>query len=89
MSDVVVKKSRLELEKEAAVKAQMEEKENELRRDIRKGVVIKFEVNPIEAPALTGRGSKSPSKATIAHGRPSLNSIKPSHKGALGGDLNK
>lgn len=31
MSDVVIKKSRLELEKEAALRAKMEEKENILR----------------------------------------------------------
>ena len=43
MSDVVKKKSRLELEKEAAIKARMEEKENILRTHNKNGIVIKFD----------------------------------------------
>lgn len=48
MSNVVIKKSRLQLEKEAAMKVQMEEKENELRKTSQfgkaGGLVIKFDM---------------------------------------------
>lgn len=75
MSDVVVKKSRLQLEKEAAIKAQIEEKENELRRDVKKGVIIKFDsIADVVAvagnitntqPTPYGRQSKSPPKRVV------------------------
>eukprot|EP00347_Sterkiella_histriomuscorum_P009186 403342194 len=55
MSDVVKKKSRLELEKEAALKAKMEEKENLLRNINQRGIVMKLDTN--EQPL---RQSKSP-----------------------------
>jgi len=43
MSDVIKKKSKLELEKEAAIKARMEEKENLLRTINKNGIVVKFD----------------------------------------------
>ena len=55
MNDVVIKKSKLQMEKEAAIKAQIAEKENQLRNTNQKGLVMKFEV-PIDKQ----RSSKSP-----------------------------
>lgn len=70
MSDVVLKKSRIEMEKEAALKAKLQEKENQLKKKFnQKDLVMKFEV-------IEPRSSRSPSlvvrsKSSIAPGRAS------------------
>jgi len=70
MSDVVLKKSRIEMEKEAALKAKLQEKENQLKKKFnQKDLVMKFEV-------IEPRSSRSPSlvvrsKSSIAPGRSS------------------
>lgn len=53
----MIKKSKLQMEKEAALKARIEEKENQLRHTNQKGLVMKFEV-PIDQQ--NARNSKSP-----------------------------
>ena len=53
MADVVIKKSRIEIEKEAALRAQLAEKENQLKNINQKGLVMKFEI-------IEPRSSKSP-----------------------------
>lgn len=45
MSDVVKRKSRLELEKEAALERQQAEKEKQLKTINPRGLVMKFDVN--------------------------------------------
>ncbi|CDW86962.1 n-terminal domain containing protein [Stylonychia lemnae] len=68
MSDAIRKKSRLELEKEAAIKARNEEKENILRSINQHGLVMKFD--PMDQPF---RNSKSPrSNFTSKHQRSSV-----------------
>lgn len=53
LNDVIIKKSRIEIEKEAALKKQQLEKENQLKTTSQKGLVMIFENNE-------PRSSKSP-----------------------------
>lgn len=67
MANVVPKKSRLELEKEASIKRQMEEKENEIKKAGLRGALIKFDmadshISSHEADELKQRGSISPGR---------------------------
>ena len=70
-SNFVIKKSRRQLEKEAAIRAQQIEKENELKEAFKSsgGIVVKIFDNPLDVSSkissgndTEGRSSKSPSK---------------------------
>ena len=80
MNDVVIRKSKLELEIEASRKAQMEEKENRLKQINHKGIVIKVDLNTPHS----NRSSKSPRfqpvKTFQAKHEPQRSSVGPSKK---------